>query len=146
MRSLRTSRNPQAMTVALAHIRVKDAMHHGILSCTGDAPLGEVAAVMARNRVHAVAITDGQSPAPIGVVSDLDVVAAAARGGEATARQVAANEPLAVSADERLHRAAQLMTEHGVSHLIVLDAAGGFPVGVLSTLDVASVYAGSLER
>jgi len=59
---------------------------------------------------------------------------------------VAANEPLAVSADERLHRAAQLMTEHGVSHLIVLDAAGGFPVGVLSTLDVASVYAGSLER
>jgi CBS domain-containing protein len=34
-----------------------------------------------------------------------------------------------------------MMAEHGVSHLIVLDHAGGYPTGVLSTLDVAAVYA-----
>jgi hypothetical protein len=28
-----------------------------------------------------------------------------------------------------------------VSHLIVLDAASGYPAGVLSTLDIASAYA-----
>lgn len=38
-------------------------------------------------------------------------------------------------------RAAQLMVEHGVAHLIVLDAASGHPIGVISTLDVAAVYA-----
>jgi CBS domain-containing protein len=76
------------MTADLEHIRVCDAMHHGILSCTGD-------------------------------------------------------EPLAVSADERLPRAAQLMAEHGVSHLVVLDAESGQPIGVLSTIDIATVYAGN---
>jgi CBS domain-containing protein len=32
------------------------------------------------------------------------------------------------------------MTEHGVSHLIVLEAASGLPIGVVSTLDIASLY------
>ena len=35
------------------------------------------------------------------------------------------------------------MTEHGVAHLVVVDAAGGYPVGVLSTLDIVAVYAGA---
>jgi CBS domain-containing protein len=42
-----------------------------------------------------------------------------------------------VRPDDTLMRAAQLMTEHAVTHLLVVDPAGGLPVGVLSTLDVA---------
>jgi CBS domain-containing protein len=129
------------VTVELDHIRVHDAMHQGILSCTRDAPLGEVAGIMAKHHVHAVAFADPESSRPAGVVSDLDVVAAIASGGEPTAAQAAATEPLAVSSDERLDRAAQLMAEHGVSHLVAVDAASGQPVGVLSTLDLAAVYA-----
>jgi CBS domain-containing protein len=60
---------------------------------------------------------------------------------EPSAAQTAATEPLTVSSDERLDRAAQLMTEHGISHLVVVDAAGGQPIGVLSTRDIAAVYA-----
>ena len=130
------------MTLQLDHIRVHDAMHRGILSCSADAPLGEVAGIMARHRVHAVAITDGESNRPAGVVSDLDIAAAIASGAEPSAAEAAATEPLAVSADERLDRAAQLMSEHAVSHLVVLDAASGYPNGILSTLDIAAVYAG----
>lgn len=48
-----------------------------------------------------------------------------------------------MSADESLWRAAQLMKEHGVSHLVVVDAAAGYPLGVLSTLDIIAVYAES---
>jgi CBS domain-containing protein len=125
----------------LKHIRVQDAMHHGILSCSHEAPLAEVAGIMAKHRVHAVALTNGEAERPKGIVSDLDVVTAAANGEETTAGQAAATEPLTVSAEERLDRAAQLMSEHGVSHLVVLDGAGGFPIGVLSTLDIAAVYA-----
>lgn len=128
----------------LDHILVHDAMHHGILSCLDDAPLGEVAGIMTTHRVHAVAITDGEGSRPTGLVSDLDVVAALVSGEEPSAAQVAATEPLVVAADQRLDRAAQLMAQHGVSHLVVLDSADGHPIGVLSTLDVAAVYAAEM--
>jgi CBS domain-containing protein len=128
-------------TRVLAHIRVRDCMHHGLLSCASDAPLGEVAALMAKHRVHAVALNAPDGLRPVGFVSDLDIAAAAASGEPATALGAAASEPVTVSADESLQRAAQLMSEHGVSHLIVVDAASGYPAGVLSTLDVAAVYA-----
>jgi predicted transcriptional regulator len=107
----------------LDRMRVGDAMHRGVLSCAGDAPVGEVAGIMARHRVHAVAVTDGESGRPFGIISDLDVVAAMASGAEPSARQIAVTEPLAVSAADSLQRAAQLMAEHAVAHLIVHDAA-----------------------
>jgi CBS domain-containing protein len=130
------------MTAATDHIRVRDVMHQGILSCSDDAPLTEAAAIMAKHHVHAVAVTRGDSRRPIGVVSDLDIAAAIASRQEPTVAQAAGTEPLAVSSGERLDRAAQLMAEHGVAHLVVIDAAGGQPIGVLSTLDLAAVYAG----
>jgi CBS domain-containing protein len=133
------------MAAALEHVRVRDVMHHGILSCTGDARLGEVAGIMARHHVHAVAVKNEGSSRPIGVVSDLDVVAAAARGAEPTAVEATVSEPLGISAEQSLHRAAQLMAEHGVSHLLVLDAASGYPIGIISTLDIAAAYAGTGE-
>jgi CBS domain-containing protein len=71
----------------------------------------------------------------------MDVVTAIAVGADCAAGDAAATEPLVVSADEPLRSAAQLMSEHGVSHLVVVDGAGGYPLGVLSTLDIASVYA-----
>jgi CBS domain-containing protein len=129
------------MTDQLDGIRVRDVMHRGILSCAGDAPLAEVAGIMAEHRVHAVAVTNGESTRPVGVVSDLDVVAAMASGAEPSALQTAGTEPLSVSADDSLHRAAQLMAEHAVTHLVVQDPAGGHPIGILSTLDLATVFA-----
>jgi CBS domain-containing protein len=130
----------------LPRVRVSDCMHAGILSCASDAPLAEVASIMSEHRVHAVAVVDRDGGRPVAVVSDLDVVAAAASGAQASALQAAATEPLAVSARESLHRAAQLMAEHGVAHLVVLDAAGGYPIGVLSTLDVAAAFAGAASE
>lgn len=118
-------------------------MHAGILSCPPETPVREVAHLMARQRVHAVAVAnvagDGR---PWGVVSASDVAAAAAAGGEPTAGEVAAAELLTIGAHEPLYRAAQLFTEHQVSHLVVVDETYGVPVGVLSTLDLARAYAG----
>ena len=118
-------------------------MHLGTLTCASDDSLRDVAAIMATHRIHAVVITAANGDRPVGVVSDLDVAAAVAAGADCSAHEAAATEALTVSADEPLRHAAQMMSEHGVSHLLVVDAAGGYPVGVLSTLDVATVYAGS---
>ena len=101
---------------------------------------------MSEHRVHAVAVTRPGGGRPVGVVSDLDVVTAAAGGAAPSALDAAATEPLAVSAGESIQRAAQLMAEHGAAHLMVLDAASGYPVGVLSTLDIAAAYADGMSR
>jgi predicted transcriptional regulator len=128
---------------SLDHIRVGDCMHRGILTCDENAPLEELASIMAKHRVHAVAITNGGGGRPFAIVSALDLVAAIDVGAELSATQVAATEFISVSASDPLERAVKLMTEHGVSHLIVLDPASGHPAGILSTLDVIAVQAGA---
>jgi CBS domain-containing protein len=125
----------------LSRIRVRDCMHHGLLSCGPDDPLVDVAATMANHRVHAVLISDRVGGRPLGVVSDLDVLAAVARGEDRrTARDAAGREPLTISSDAPVQEAARLMSERAVSHLVVVDSASGYPAGVISTLDVASIY------
>jgi CBS domain-containing protein len=117
-------------------------MHPGVLTCGPGDSLQHVAEIMANHRVHAVVIMNPSANRAVGVVSDMDIVAALAAGADCSAREAAATEPLTVLADESLAGAAQRMHEHGVSHLVVLDSAGGRPIGVLSTLDIAAAYAG----
>lgn len=127
--------------ISPAHIRVHDAMHAGIVTCDAETSMRGVARLMAERRVHAVAVADpsvrGRHQ---GVISDLEVAAAIATDVERTAAESTATELVTVSSDDRLDHAAQLMVEHEVTHLIVLDPASGHPVGVLSTLDLAAVY------
>jgi CBS domain-containing protein len=135
--------NNRGATPESAGIRVSDAMHHGVLTCTRDTSLVEVAKVMARRRVHCVVVTadEGRDPMSLwGIVSDLDLVAASSvrNLAEQSAGGTATTAPLTVAVDETVQRAAQLMTEHGVSHLVVVDPRQR-PVGVISTLDIASV-------
>ena len=138
-----------AMTTAhaprLADVQVGDAMHHGVLSCTADTPLVEVARIMAEHRVHCVVVHGGEMPgvSAWSVVSDRDLMAAAAadRTDEPTAGAVAGTSVPCIGSREPLTRAAQLMAEHDVSHLLVVGDADGRPEGVLSSLDVAMVLA-----
>ena len=123
-------------------------MHAGVLTCSADTPLVEVAGIMTKHRVHAVAVIDDKRR-PIGVVSALDVVAAASTDEHEreTARvATAGTEPLiTISTDAPLDRAAKLMTKHRIHHLIAVDPANG-PVGILSTLDITVLVAENSER
>ena len=129
----------------IGELRVERAMHAGIHTCDRETPLTEVAATMAREHIHCVVVesSSGESGAPWGIISDLDLVAAAMVRDldEQTAGGSAATPVVLITPDETLERAAQLMTEHGSSHLIVVDRAQQGPVGVLSTLDVAASLA-----
>jgi CBS domain-containing protein len=128
-------------------MRVGEVMHAGVVTCPQGASLDEVAALMARHRIHCVVVYDGGEGAPWGIVSDLDLAAMFAAGeleGK-SAGESAATPVLMVSTDETLRRAAQMMAEHGSPHLVVVDAFSLEPVGVLSTLDLAAVVAASLE-
>lgn len=131
------------VTPAIEHATVKDAMRPEVLTCSPDAPLRDVARTMASEHVHSVIVSDaGAGDRKWGIVSDMDLMRAAGEDvDERTASWAAASEFLSVSPDESLERALQMMVEHDVTHIVVVDPAADRPVGVLSTLDVAGLLA-----
>lgn len=131
----------------LADLRVIDAMHPGMVSCPPDTTLPAVARMMATYRVHAIFVhshddelADGSSWA---VVTDADLVRAALDGElETTAGQIGAAPVLAVATAEPLEHAMQLMVEHEVTHLVVVEGHSALPIGVISSLDIARSVCG----
>jgi len=141
------------MYPALGRLRVIDAMHPGLISCSLDTPLRTVARMMATYRVHAILVTaHGEEELPggglWGIVSDADLLRAAEDGDpdEQTSRTIAATPVLTVATSEQLARAAQLMVEHES----LAPDRGRAPVGEadrwLSTLDITRALAGFPER
>jgi CBS domain-containing protein len=125
---------------SLDQLMVADAMHPGVVTCPLETPLRDVAWMMGVYRIHAVVVygeAGEDGPELWGVVSDLDLVEAAADFAERTAAKIAATPLLMVEPADTLTRAAQIMAEHEVAHLIVVDRTSGRPIGMLSTLDVA---------
>jgi CBS domain-containing protein len=128
-----------------ASARVEDAMHRGVLVRPRHTLLSEIARLMAEYHVHAIVIADEPDDAASlwGVVSDLDLVAAASVRDlrEQVAGATAASPALMVAPTETMLRAAQLLTEHAITHLVVVEPSSARPIGVLSTLDVARAFA-----
>jgi CBS domain-containing protein len=130
---------------AFEHARVDDVMRPGIISCNPETDLTTVARTMAADHVHAVVVS-GTEPRPggehlaWGIVTALDLVAAALPGVDAPdAAALASTEIVTVDVAEPLQSAAQLMVEHQLTHLLVVDRAR--PVGIISTLDIAGCLA-----
>jgi CBS domain-containing protein len=129
----------------LETIPVEQIMHAGFIGCPLETPLRSVAKLMADHRVHCVVgfgdATEDDTDV-WGVVSDADVVAALAGGCEsASAGEVASAEVVTMRPDESVRRAAQLMQDHEVSHVLVVGRSSR-PIGIVSTLDVMAVAGG----
>ena len=128
-------------TYLLDAIRISDVMRPGIIGCDSRASIEQVADRMSRLGIHALAIRDDDRAAPV-VVSDLDVVAAIGTGERGLqARHIAARATVTVPSRHSMREAARLMSEHAVTHLVVIDEAFGSPCGVVSTTDVLAAYA-----
>ncbi|HET7449265.1 MAG TPA: CBS domain-containing protein [Gaiellaceae bacterium] len=118
---------------------VGEAMNPGVLTCLPGTPLREVARMMADHRIHAVVVLGSDdSLRPWGVVSDLDLIGAIGLSVDAGA--IAGSPVVTVTPEVPLEHAATLLTENETTHLLVVDRMG-LPIGVLSTLDVARVFA-----
>jgi CBS domain-containing protein len=133
---------------ALAEIAVDKAMHPGVLTCPPETRLRDVARMMARYRVHAVVVysDDDESdelPGVWGVVSDVDLLAAAAlEDVEGRTAGGSAKSPLlTVGPEDTLQRAAELMKQHGATHLVVVSPQSERPLGIVSTMDLARAIA-----
>ena len=133
-------------STTLERLTVGDAMHAGVFTCGEDASLDMAAAMMAQYSIHCVVVLEGpDDEKPWGVISDLDLISAAFDHDTAEwkAGEAAGSPAVMIGADAPLRRAAQLMREYGIAHLVVVDADARTPLGVISTLDIARVIAGN---
>jgi CBS domain-containing protein len=138
---------------SLDGLRVIDAMHPALITCSPESSLRTIARMMATYRVHAILVTaHGEDELPgggqWGIVSDADLLRASDSYDvdSVKARTLAAQPVVTIASSEQLGRAAALMVDRDVSHLIVIESRSGRPLGVLSTLDVARALAGFPEQ
>jgi CBS domain-containing protein len=120
---------------------VEEYMHAGVVTCDPGTPLVAAARMLADERIHCLVVAGIETTADgarlkWGTLTDRDLLRALDSGEPSlTAGAIAATEIVAVDPDESLSRAVQLMNEHEVTHLVVVQT--DFPVGVISSLDVA---------
>lgn len=138
---------------AINHARVADVMHHGVLTCSPDTPLREVAAMMVTHRVHFVGVvgihTDPVSGEHLSwsVVSDLDLMRSVDHLEAIAVAQPITSLPSVAAPKEPLVEVARRMYDDRVSHMIVVSEFTLHPLGVISSLDIARALAfGGRER
>ena len=134
----------QPVEPLLGSLTVADAMHRGIVECSPLADLRDVASAMAEHTIHSVVVIDEGPPGADddrlwGIVSDLDLMRGLGSAVRLDAGNLAVLDVMTIAPDEPLARAAQVMSEHEITHLVVV--ADDRPVGVISTLDIARAAA-----
>ena len=143
------SGNASSAFQAVTALRVAEVMHRGVVSCPAEESLETVATLMSAEQIHCVIVVHDGDPGSLwGVVSDLDLVAAASVRPlvDQRAGGTAMRPAVTVAPSASLDAAASLMTRTGVAHLVVVDPVERRPVGVLSTLDLAGALAGASLR
>ncbi len=132
---------------AFADAMVSNAMRVGVITCRPETKLTDVASMMVAYDTHSVVVHDmegGDDASQWGIVTSLDIARNARTAGKLeslTAGDVATNAPVTVASNEPLERAATLMAEHGVSHLIAVQPDTGRPAGVISARSIAAAVA-----
>jgi CBS domain-containing protein len=122
--------------------KVHDAMRVGVVTCRPETRLADVARMMVGYEIHSVVVSDVRGEGgPWGIVTSLDLAGVADELGSRTAGEVASTDLITIPSDESLQRAAELMSEHGVTHLIAVQPDTGRPAGMISARTIAAALA-----
>ncbi|PDV99574.1 CBS domain-containing protein [Candidatus Chloroploca asiatica] len=122
---------------------VSEIMHHGVLTCSRDTPIQDVARQMADNDVSALIVVNEDGDM-IGLISRTDLVNARLyeqywkhwRG--LTAGHIMVTDVVSVRSQDTMQDASKLMMERRIHRVVVLDHSdeGKKPLGILSVTDV----------
>ncbi|HET9079282.1 MAG TPA: CBS domain-containing protein [Trebonia sp.] len=118
-------------------VTVRDLMNTHVVSASPDDPVADAAAAMIRQKVGSALIMQGRFL--LGILTERDVLRAAASGSDLTNSPVSAwmtKDPEPASPDTSVEDATQLMLLHGFRHLPVLE--GQEVHGVVSLRDLAA--------
>jgi CBS domain-containing protein len=127
---------------AFEDAKVHDAMRVGVVSCRPETTLADVARMMVGYDVHSVVVTDVQGEGGLwGIVTALDLARRPDELESLTAGDAASTDLVTIASSESLRRAAELMSEHGVSHLVAVQPETGRPAGMISARGLAAALA-----
>jgi CBS domain-containing protein len=118
-------------------LTVRDVMTGHVVTTSPDNPVADAAAAMVRHKVGSALIMQGRLLA--GILTERDVLRAAASGSDLTSSPVSAwmtKDPEQASPDTTVEAALQLMLLHGFRHLPVLEDRE--VRGVVSLRDLAA--------
>lgn len=119
-------------------MKIKDLMTHDVRSCSSQSKLSDVAKIMAEVNCGAVPVVDGGKL--VGIVTDRDIVLrAVAKGKDINATpcsEVMTNDAFTASPDMEAQDAADMMAQHQIRRLPVLD--GDTLVGIVALGDLAT--------
>jgi CBS domain-containing protein len=119
-------------------------MHPALITCPPEATLGQVAAMLVRQRVHALIVT-GAAGQPLGLLSDIDLLAgewlstdneSLAKMRTMRAGELMSVPLLAIEAGAPVSEAAARMRAGQIHRLLVTEA--GQAVGVISVSDIVA--------
>jgi CBS domain-containing protein len=116
-------------------LTVGDVMHTRLVSTTADCPVSEAAAGMVREKVGSALVMQG--PFLAGILTERDVLRAAASGTDLTAVPVSAwmtADPQSTEPETTVEDAAQMMLLNGFRHLPIVE--GRNVRGVVSLRDL----------
>jgi CBS domain-containing protein len=110
-------------------------MHSRMVSTSPDSPVAEAAAAMVREKVGSALVMQG--PFLAGILTERDVLKAAASGSDLTTVPTSAwmtKDPQSAGAETPVEEAAQIMLLHGFRHLPIVE--GRRVLGVVSLRDL----------
>jgi CBS domain-containing protein len=119
----------------VAETALSDLMHSQVVSVTADDPVVAAAAAMVQHKTGSALVMQGRFL--VGILTERDVLRAAASGTDLTQAPVAAwmtKDPESAAPDTTIQEAAQLMLLHGFRHLPVIQ--GREVCGVVSLRDL----------
>ena len=130
---------PSYIGPAFGDAKVYDAMNVGVVTCRRETSLADVARMMVGYGMHAVVVSDlAAGERAWGIVTSMDIARVGQEIGSRTAGEVASTELVTVESTEPLERAARLMAEHHVNHLIVLQPGTDQPAGIITPREIAA--------
>ena len=126
---------------------VEDVARTGVMTALPDQSAGNLATVMKEENVGSVVIVDGDDH-PVGIVTDrdlvLDVLEPREDPTQMTAGDVMTDTLVTVDPDRGVLDAIELMHEHSVRRLPIVDSAGAM-AGIVTLDDLVLLLAQELE-
>ena len=126
-------------------MQVKDAMNSKVIIATKEISIKEAARIMAKFRIGSLIILENDKI--IGIITESDIIRKiVATGLDPTltkAEETMTKDVVTVDAEKDLDEACQMMVDHKIKRLPVLD--GGKLVGILTTTDVIAVEPKMIE-
>lgn len=120
-------------------MKVSDIMTKDVASCTPDASLRSVAAIMIERDCGAVPVTD-EAGRPIGIITDRDIVTRTLGVGKdpntASVRDGMSERCLTVRQDASIDECCSIMEEKQVRRVVVVDESGRCR-GIVAQADIA---------